>query len=344
MPKGLEFLQYLGLEESFLAVGVRRMAHEFRDRRGVMLRLCFNDLPTRYPYSLQLPQHETERILEQAALHTGLVEIRRQHRVYRAYVEEGLAVAEMESANGPTEFRACWGVACDGAKSAIRASLGVKQHWHDYGCDSAVADIEGDAARDPGISDITLAPARPFGWFYFAPGRWRFIYRLNQCDDRLQMTQETVVRELIRTVSPEVRVDRFLWASAFRLGQGQNATYRSQRWLFAGDAAHAMGPSAGAGMMIGMLGVWRLAARLSRAVRSPQQADALLDAYEREQGRGSRQVQRSNGIVFRNMAVTNTSVAAIRSALLRTVGGFPAIRGRLIYSEAILNQTGLCIQ
>lgn len=74
------------------------------------------------------------------------------------------------------------------------------------------------------------------------------------------------------------------------------------RWLLAGDAAHAMGPSAGAGMMLGVFGAWRLGWRLARVTvdAAPQE---LLDDYGREQRAAAAQVQQANARIFRNLAV-----------------------------------------
>lgn len=40
------------------------------------------------------------------------------------------------------------------------------------------------------------------------------------------MTEEAAVTSLLRRVKPDVSIKRFLWASAFRLGQGQSDAYR----------------------------------------------------------------------------------------------------------------------
>ncbi len=130
--------------------------------------------------------------------------------------------------------------------------------------DSAVADFELECGLSQDISNIVLDPLRPYGFFYFAPGRWRLIYRINKEESRSEATSPEFIHRLLKEKLPDAEVKRLLWASAFRLGQGQSDHYRKGRWLLAGDAAHAMGPSAGAGMMVGVLGAWRLAWRLAR--------------------------------------------------------------------------------
>lgn len=130
----------------------------------------------------------------------------------------------------------------------------------------------------------------------------------------------------------------FLWVSAFRLGQGQSTTYRRDRWLLAGDAAHAMGPSAGAGMMVGVLGVWRLGWRLALAVEGLTGLEELLEGYEREQRAASGEIQNANALIFRSMAVTNHLVGKVRGMALRGISRVGPIVRRMTEKEALVTQ------
>jgi 2-polyprenyl-6-methoxyphenol hydroxylase-like FAD-dependent oxidoreductase len=68
MPKGLELLDWLELGESFDRIGVRRVAHEFWSGERRLLRMAFDEVRSPHRYTLQLPQHDTEVLLEAAAL------------------------------------------------------------------------------------------------------------------------------------------------------------------------------------------------------------------------------------------------------------------------------------
>ena len=339
MPRGLDLLDWLGLTPQFRAAGVLRRAHEFWDRGGRLAALRFDALDHPHPSTLQLPQHDTETLLEKAARATGLVEIRRGVRVGAAGQDDGGAWVEGHFEGGsPLRLRASWAVAADGARSEVRRHLGIGLRWRDYGTDSAVADFEMETHLPTDVSRIVLDPARPHGFFAFAPGRWRFIYRLNAGEDRRVLTTEERATELLLAHLPQARVGRFLWASAFRLGQGQSASYRHGRWLLVGDAAHPMGPSAGAGMMVGLLGAWRLGPLLAAVAGGALDPAAGLAAYEREQRAGATEVQRANELIFRNLAVADHRVAALRSLALRGLGRLPALNRRLTETEALIRQ------
>jgi hypothetical protein len=54
---------------------------------------------------------------------------------------------------------------------------------------------------------MVLDPARPYGFFYFAPGRWRLVYRPNRGEDRGALTTEAAATELLLSKLPEARVE-----------------------------------------------------------------------------------------------------------------------------------------
>ena len=338
MPKGLELLDLLGLAEDFARAGVRRTKHEFWSDGRRLLTMPFGGVRSRHRYTLQLPQHDSEALLERAALETGLVEVRRGHRVVGIGQDGELASASVRGPDGTYGVTAPWAVGCDGAGSGVRRMLGIETRWRDYGTDSAVADFEMDCGLPKEVSRIVLDPARPHGFFYFAPGRWRLIYRINAGEDRRAMVTEAAATGLLRSKLPDARVGRFLWTSAFRLGQGQSRAYRVGRWLLCGDAAHAMGPSAGAGMMVGVLGAWRLGWRLAQVAEGASRAEALLGDYEREQRAASEGVQNANAAIFRNMALANPVAAALRAVALRGLSHAKPLVRRMTEKEALVNQ------
>ncbi len=131
----------LSLEEAFARSGVRRTAHKFWAGGRRLLTMPFRKVRSPHRYMLQLPQHDTEVLLEAAALGSGMVEVRRGHRVVGIGQHGRRASVRVEGPDGGYRLEAPWAVGCDGAGSAVRRMLGVETKWRDYGTDSAVADF-----------------------------------------------------------------------------------------------------------------------------------------------------------------------------------------------------------
>lgn len=59
----LEVLEELGVTEELVRHGIKVSRFTVRDRDRTLLTVRFDGLPTRYPYTLMIPQHQTEAIL-----------------------------------------------------------------------------------------------------------------------------------------------------------------------------------------------------------------------------------------------------------------------------------------
>ncbi len=147
------------------------------------------------------------------------------------------------------------------------------------------------------------------------------------------MVEPDFVQEMLRRAYPEAILSRHLWASTFRLGQGQAERYALGRWVLVGDAAHAMGPSAGAGMMVGLLGEWRLEDSLRR--HSLESWERAIADYEAGQRTASERVQAANAMILRNIALRNPALAALRAAGLAIAGRLPAAAARITRRETL---------
>ncbi|GAB3643364.1 hypothetical protein GCM10027423_40010 [Spirosoma arcticum] len=205
-----------------------------------------------------------------------------------------------------------------------------------------MADVEANVPGEQAtVSWIELDPKRPVGLFNFHPGKWRIIYRINRDEDRQAAVEPAYVDRLIKTYFPQITHHRLLWASSFRLGQGQSSHYHVGQVVLAGDAAHPMGPSAGAGMMVGMVGVWWLAGRLQTIVEEPDMTriHQVLADYESAQRQGSKHIQRANALTFAQISLRNGVLAVIRPALLRFLSLLPFVRRKLINDDSLTNQT-----
>lgn len=337
MPEGLLLADELGITGALKQRASLRTSHEFRrhPQGEAFLTMHLDRLRHRHPYALNLPQHESESLIEEQAIATGRVRILRGRRVNAVRQDDESVMADVTSSEGTTStVSARFGVAADGAASTRRGvarSLGIASTFADYGARSAVADVELASDPDDGsVSWVALDPRRPTGAFRFGPHRWRLIYRVNDGEQQRAATPDFAL-ELGARIWPSASFERTLWVSTFALGQGQAHAYGAGRWFLVGDAAHAMGPSAGAGMMVGLLGAWRLVQEIGD-LTDPRRT---LDRYEREQRAVSQQVQRANRMIFRNLALRSVPVGVLRNLAFSIVGRIPGAADRFTAAEAL---------
>src|SRR6201982_4204975 len=120
-PRTVEQFAMRGLVDRWLAEGTPVPSSHFALMKN---RLDFSFLPTRYPFTLFLPQRRTEELLAEH-LDELRVPYLKRHAV-TGLRQDGTGVElEVNSPSGPTGVRAAYVAGCDGARSVVRAAAGI---------------------------------------------------------------------------------------------------------------------------------------------------------------------------------------------------------------------------
>jgi 2-polyprenyl-6-methoxyphenol hydroxylase-like FAD-dependent oxidoreductase len=290
-PLGAEALQRRGMgpqlaaaeDRIFAAMGPAGGASR---ARGARSRGHFALLPIRAD-----PEHEPERrirMVDQHSLEAILgeqaaalaIEIRRGCEVTSvAQHADGVEVG-WASPSGPGQTRCAWLVGCDGGRSAIRklagfAFPGTPPSLTMY---QAVLDLD-HPERLPGwvtrtSEGVLINGPRPrrIGLHDFSGP---------PADRAAPVTREEVEGVLRRISGADVRVTAIeqahRWTDTARLVD----TYRQDRVLLAGDAAHVHSPVGGQGLSLGLVDAANLGWKLAAVVRGHKPA-SLLDSYTSE--------------------------------------------------------------
>jgi 2-polyprenyl-6-methoxyphenol hydroxylase-like FAD-dependent oxidoreductase len=335
MPRAIEVAEASGVRAALEDASAYRYVHSFADASGRQLAVVrFDQLAAPFPYTLQIPQGDSERLLEKAALGTGLVDIRRGVSVETISDAETGVTAAGQGVDGAFAVHGDLGVGADGARSLVRAQLGIPTARRDYGASSVVADFFGASGLAATESLIVLDSHRPRGLFPIHPGRWRLIYRVNEGEDHRYAASPEQAARILAASFPEATVTEWSWTSAFRLAQENARTYTRGHWVLVGDAAHPMGPSAGAGMMLGILGAWRVAWAIDQLAHEA----GALQTYYAEQRAAAARVQRSNARIFGQMAVTSGLLGALRSRAMPLASRLTALEHRMARQESLVDE------
>ena len=163
----LEMLDLMGVVEPFLRRGNNCEAMQFYIEGKEACRLPFAGIPSVYPYIIQLPQAETERILTDRLTTLG-VKIERGVTLTGLLENKDGITCNLTHANGDIEMLECdWLVAADGANSTVREMSGV----HFSGEDLKEQFVVADASIESGLSKKEIH-------FFFDQGLIFVVYPL----------------------------------------------------------------------------------------------------------------------------------------------------------------------
>lgn len=253
--------------------------------RSVFVRTYAPAPPDALPPFSSLPQSDVERILVEACISAGV------DFVWSAPVtgvEEGATSVRVTDAAGHTH-EAAYVIGADGARSAVRAALGVpmqgSRSQHSY----VVVDVDEDDANPLPIERVyhyehPAAGGRNVLLVPFAGG-WRADLQCRASDDPAAFSGERAA-PWIAAVLGSSYASRLRWVSTYQFLQTVASAFTGseRRVLLIGEAAHLFPPFGARGLNSGVADADAAAAAVAAAVaaRDPAEAAAAIDAFATE--------------------------------------------------------------
>jgi 3-(3-hydroxy-phenyl)propionate hydroxylase len=190
--------------------------------------------------------------------------------------------ATLQGPGGNLEtVRAHYAIACDGATSPVRKSLGIA--LQNYGFEEPwiiVDTLVSDPAALPDHSVMYCDPVRP-ATYIPQPGnhrRWEFMLLDGETPEVMETPSS--IHQLLK---PHVDVEKveIVRSAVYRFHGLITSSWRVGRIFLAGDAAHQTPPFYGQGMCHGIRDVANLVWKLEHVLRNPN-LFGLLDTYATE--------------------------------------------------------------
>lgn len=316
----LDALRKLGVAERLIAQGIRVPHFRIRDRSTVLLDADFGQLATQTPFTLMIPQDETEAILIRRLAELG-------HYVKRPTKATGLELVpgigarlHCETPGEGLVIESQFVVGADGMNSKIREWAGIAFPGTTYGS-FLLADVR--MGWPISSKEVTLFFSKS-GTLVVAPmshERYRVVAQLEEAPSVPTCAD---VQRLIDQRGPVegAQVSEILWGSRFQVHHKLASTFRKGPILLAGDAAHVHSPAGGQGMNLGIRDGVALADALSDVLIN-NKGEEVLDRYSLAQREAARSVLAMTDRLTRVATIENALVRQARNRALRVASSFP---------------------
>ena len=318
----LEVLDELGASKDLIARGMPLTRFAVSDGSRRLLTVDFDGLPTPHPYTLMVPQCDTEAVLL-ARLRALGREVHRPYQVSSVVQDEDGVALTMSTGQ---VLRAGYAVGADGMHSAVREAAGIGFTGSGYDASFVLADVTMNWTPGRDAVSLTFASA---GLTVVAPlpgGHYRIVATV---DDAPATPDLAFIQQLLEQRAPGLaRVTGLAWSSRFRVHHRVADHYRAGRLLLAGDAAHVHSPAGGQGMNTGIQDGYALGQAI---------AARKLDAYETQRRPVAQRVVAFTDRMTRIATTHNKAVRRVRNIALPLLGHLPAFRRKLATELAELN-------
>ncbi len=309
--------QRLGIAEAVLPETRPIGAYEFRNAKGEVLMRFGEQAETvsGWRSSYMFHQPALEYLLRAAVARLPSVQVRLETALDGIVRRDAESVAvRYRGAAGAGVAEARFLIACDGAASPVRKSLGIGQF--DYQFDEpwlvidTIAEAGGDALPQIGLQHCN--PARPTTFMPMSPGRYRWEFMILPGEWPETMLDEACIYGLLGPWSDrtQLRVDR---KAVYRFHGLVATAWRAGPVLLAGDAAHQMPPFMGQGLCSGVRDAENLAWKLAAVLRG-EAGDALLNTYQLEREPHVRAIIEGAIFMGRVVCTLDPTAAAARDA------------------------------
>jgi 2-polyprenyl-6-methoxyphenol hydroxylase-like FAD-dependent oxidoreductase len=301
----IEVLDQRGIADRFLAQGEAAQVVSFS---GVTLDI--SDFPTRHNYGLALWQNRFEEIL------AGWVD-ELAVPIYRGREVTGFAQddngVDVELADG--RLRADYLVGCDGGRSLIRKAAGIEFAGWDATTSYLIAEV--DMREEPELG-IRRDDKGIHAMGRLEDGSVRLVVREAQVGRAGEPTLGDLSQELTAVRGTDYGLHSATWISRFTDMTRQAASYREQRVLLVGDAAHVHSPVGGQGLNTGVQDAVNLGWKLAQVVGGTS-PESLLDTYQAERHAVAARVQQMT-MAQTVLTRSDARVDALRDTIAELLG------------------------
>jgi 3-(3-hydroxy-phenyl)propionate hydroxylase len=270
-PPTLEMFAASGVTQRLHDLGILCPRWQFRGREeGVIAEFDLGILAdiTRYPYRLQCEQHKLVGILTDILTRRGGFNIRYGATVEAvSQVPDGVTVTTTDG----SAFDAAYVIGADGGRSAVRKSQDIDFAGFTYQERFLVITTTTDFEQLGFAYSCYVSDPREWCAVFKVPGSgppgvWRVVFPTKPELAAEQLLDHRNAERRLQDFIPSDAPHHIVHTNLYTVHQRVAATYRRDRALLAGDAAHVNNPLGGMGMNFGIHDAFSLGEKVSRVL------------------------------------------------------------------------------
>lgn len=349
--RSLEILDHVGPGPAITAKGIWWYSGStfFRDKKVFSLEMAHSNTDKHPPF-LNMQQCVFEQFLVDACLENERVDLRWSSKVTDLRQEENGVALEVETPEGRYSMAAQYVVAADGAHSGIRQKLGLRFEGTSYEGRYLITDIELETDTPAERRVWFDPPSNPHSTIimHCQPDNiWRFDCQLRpEEDEQAELDPERLIPRVQRHLDDigETGAWQPVWSSLYKAHCLTIESYRHDRVLFIGDAAHLVPIFGVRGLNSGVEDAYNLGWKLAYVLRVIG-TEKLLDSFDGERVAATHENHRQATKSTWFMTPPGPGFTLMRDAVLSLAISQPWVRGLInprqaapfAYSESQLN-------
>lgn len=339
----LECFHNMGIVDKVITRGIKLNGIVAHAEGKELLHVGLGDLDSPYPYTISLPQSDTEKVLAEHLKQLG-DEVERSVELIDLKQGDNAVTSTIKKSDGSQlSVDSKWLVACDGAHSTVRKILNVPFEGGQYDEIFALADVEVDFKDPPKEGVCVYATKQGIAAVFAMPGnRHRIIFSLPPDSHAFKDAHSPTLDEMQGLVDERLaegtKIFNPAWLTAFTLRHRKISQYKWNRVFFAGDAAHVHSPAGGQGMNTGIQDAYNLAWKLA-FYEKHRGTDEILSSYHFERHAVAVALIRNTDIMTRVNIMRSPIGQELRNRLAPILAGQEVVQNKMrgFISELAIN-------
>ncbi len=285
-PPTLDMLAVYGLTDSLVRQGLVARYTQQRDRtEGLVaefdMQLLAGD--TDFPFRLQCEQWKLTQLIKAQLDLLPDVALMFNTEVESVSQSADTVHLQLQTDGEPHHMQGDYLIGADGAWSAVRKSMGIEFEGFTYPERFLVVSTAFEFAEHlPRLSYVNYC-SDPLEWCVLlrVPTLWRVLFPTRPNETDADVLDDASVQARLQNLLPQSQPYQTVHRTLYKVHQRVAQSFRKNRVLLAGDAAHINNPLGGMGMNGGVHDAINLCAKLLGVLQQGHSPDSL-DRYERQ--------------------------------------------------------------